>query len=662
MISWKEVWEKNGFHAAKFGLFSEQFRDFKFQLFGGTNCETFVISQCREVKAENDFVQLEIVGDYPENRVSARYELTLDRRHGAVYCSGELTGGQGGSKQKIKGPFSLCVSFGVPDADNIRMSTIGGGHSTMQDYPPQAYSYRECDNVYSLVSNLNGFSTDQLLPYTIIRDPDRQCGVVSVMEWCGNWILYANMARHDDDSGIVSLFWHQRSSSFYLKEGEKAYIPAVHFLFFKGDADAGANALRRYYVDRMRTVSETPVFYNHFFYYGNNFDEEILKKDVDFYAAAGCEYFVVDGGWHKGEFRNGIGNWDTPHEKKFPSGMRAFSDYVHEHGMKFGLWFEPEFAMIDSDWCREYPQYYMSAKERVDKRTACSKYQEKLFRMDLPEARAFIVQRMSKLIRDWNVDWVRLDFNNAPGAFWEANDAEDQVGLMENHYCAGVYQFLDMLKAENPGLHIESCAGGGHRMDFGILRRSDSAWMSDLAVPHDNVRRFQINLNRYVPGMANSVFITRKPHPEDGILSFGGSNHKWSELLSKFAGPCGMSERSANFSAEGMKQLQDYIALYKEYRHYLLKDFYPLCEPGSSREWDGWQFHDPVTGSGIAAFFRCRSVENTFSSFLHGLDPDRDYEVRAISGDAGNVVLSGGKITLSLNNTHDSVLIHYKIN
>lgn len=37
----------------------------------------------------------------------------------------------------------------------------------------------------------------------------------------------------------------------------------------------------------------------------------------------------------------GLGDW-YPSKKKFPNGLKPLADHVHDLGMKFGVWFEPE--------------------------------------------------------------------------------------------------------------------------------------------------------------------------------------------------------------------------------------------------------------------------------------------------------------------------------
>src|SRR3712207_670870 len=41
------------------------------------------------------------------------------------------------------------------------------------------------------------------------------------------------------------------------------------------------------------------------------------------------------------------------------------------------------------------------------------------------------------------------------------------------------YRLMDELRARHPGLEIESCSGGGGRIDLGIMERAERVWASD---------------------------------------------------------------------------------------------------------------------------------------------------------------------------------------
>ena len=54
-------------------------------------------------------------------------------------------------------------------------------------------------------------------------------------------------------------------------------------------------------------------------------------------------------------------------------------------------------------------------------------------------------------------------------------------------YVLNVYNIIDRLRAKHPGLEIESCSGGGGRVDFGILKRVDQVWTSDNTEAFDRL-------------------------------------------------------------------------------------------------------------------------------------------------------------------------------
>jgi hypothetical protein len=89
-----------------------------------------------------------------------------------------------------------------------------------------------------------------------------------------------------------------------------------------------------------RLATVPPMGWNSWEAFRKELDENALKAQVDAMVRrglrdAGYIYFVIDGGWKLSE-RDANGDL-VADPKKFPSGMKALADYVHEHGMKFGL-------------------------------------------------------------------------------------------------------------------------------------------------------------------------------------------------------------------------------------------------------------------------------------------------------------------------------------
>jgi alpha-galactosidase len=84
-----------------------------------------------------------------------------------------------------------------------------------------------------------------------------------------------------------------------------------------------------------------PMGWNSWNTFQTNISEDLIKQTADVMVAsgmkdAGYEYIVLDDGWMAKE-RDSSGNL-VPDPIKFPHGMKALIDYVHEKGLKFGLY------------------------------------------------------------------------------------------------------------------------------------------------------------------------------------------------------------------------------------------------------------------------------------------------------------------------------------
>ena len=558
-----------------------------------------------------------------------------------VEISGKLRNAGSAVSPNCRGPISLYLSFDY--SEPVRMRTISGGSNTSPAYPPPSYRIFDISGSINMYGGrTSGRSTETESPYLIVTDETEKSGFFVVLEWSGRWILGTTQKN-----GKFGIWAHPAGINFRLNPGEEIDLPRAELGFFRGNLQAGGNALRNHFVKHIRRETVLPVFFNHYYAFSEKFDENDLKKEADFYASIGSEYFVIDGGWFVKGFRNGIGNWEEPDPEIFPSGLESFADYVRSRGMKFGLWFEPEFAMLDSSWAKAYPEYYMKAKGRFND-ISCSSYQTGLYKFNDPDARKFMLDFFIRTVKKYGIKWIRWDCNEGLSDFWDSNESLEDVGKIQYLYITGLYRFLDEFRAACPEVHIETCAGGGYRMDAGLLRRADSAWMSDNVSVH-SVRCYQKNLNSFVPGYSNSIF---RPWEPFEIIPM-------EELYSRFAGALGFSERAANFSAQAAEKMKLLVAEYKKIRHLLMKDFYPLFTPGTLREPDGWQFHDPETGEGIFCLFNCKSPEKTIPVSLKTLDSGI-YEAEDIS--SGKTIRFCGTeiVNIVMEQPSDSILFHYQ--
>ena len=577
--------------------------------------------------------------------------------------SGKVRNSGAQTLHSVKGPFSLSLELDLSGTGPIRMSNLHGGSETAICYPPPAYHIMKTDGVHHVSGGIHGGrSSETDAPYAIFTDLDETCGFFFAYEWPCRWIFSCSQFMRNGSS-ILSLLAHVAEVEMDFSPGEEMIFPKTVLGFFRGNESDGLNQLRKHIIRNVRRIHTEedkllPVFYNHWFGYDSRFNEELLKQEARVYAELGCEYFVVDAGWHKGGFRAGIGNWEIEDSTKFPHGMLAFSEYVRSLGMKFGMWLEPEFAMSGTDWVKRHPDWFYTAPGRRDFVNHKRIYGERLLKLDDLTVRRAVLNFLVKFVEKYHLEWLRWDCNNSPAQFWDANEKENEWGKIQNAYGNGLFSLLDEFMAACPHVHIETCAGGGHRMDLGTLRRAHSCWMSDNAAGYDAIRRYQINMNRFLgPCYSNSVFLWGKERLEKGTRydSFPSA-----ALRSKMAGPLGFSEPTHFYTEESKAVLKKEIALYKKYRPLLLKDFYPLFEPRSLSDFDGWQVHDPESGEGMFMVFRCHSPLSETIVNLNGLNPGERYVADDLDTGEKYEIVAGCPCRIFLPEMEAVAWIHYQ--
>jgi alpha-galactosidase len=97
----------------------------------------------------------------------------------------------------------------------------------------------------------------------------------------------------------------------------------------------------------------TPMGWNTWNTFGVNINENLIKETAEAMISsgmqeAGYKYIVLDDAWMAKE-RDAQGNL-VPDSMKFPSGMKALGDFLHERGFKFGI-----YGCAGNKTCAGYP-------------------------------------------------------------------------------------------------------------------------------------------------------------------------------------------------------------------------------------------------------------------------------------------------------------------
>ena len=89
----------------------------------------------------------------------------------------------------------------------------------------------------------------------------------------------------------------------------------------------------------------------------------------------------------------------------------GIAQHVHDLGMQFGLWFEPEMVNLDSDCAREHPDWILAAPEAVPYREDVSYRTQYVLDLANPDAYRHVHDQMAALVEQLGIDYIKWDHN-----------------------------------------------------------------------------------------------------------------------------------------------------------------------------------------------------------------------------------------------------------
>nr|WP_255672702.1 alpha-galactosidase [Glycomyces amatae] len=335
-------------------------------------------------------------------------------------------------------------------------------------------------------------------------------------------------------------------------------------------------------------------------------------------AAVGVERFVLDDGWFPGrrDDTKGLGDW-TVDRTVWPNGLGPLADLVHSLGMEFGLWFEPEMVNLDSDLARAHPEWLLANPASVPSPEGLSFRTQYVLDLANPEAFEHVRSQMSALVRELGIDFVKWDHNR---------DLVEPVhgGAPGTHgQTLAAYRLIARLKADHPGLEIESCSSGGARTDLGILEHTDRVWASDS---NDPVERQEIQ--RWTELVLPPELIGAHVGPSPAHSSGRAAPLSY-RIATSLQGSAGFEWDLLSCDEEETGRITAFAALYKELRH--------LLHTGTVVRPDvldpALRVRGVVAPDRSEAVFTVATVASLEDALaerlrLDGLDPERRYRVR----------------------------------
>ena len=476
----------------------------------------------------------------------------------------------------------------------------------------------------SSIGSMNGESSHEMNPFFALVRPNTTNAQGEVygfnLIYSGNWCaeLYADVygALHVE-SGI-----HPETLRWRLEPGESFETPHAVCTFSAEGLDGMSDCWHRFVENHICRGywkgRKRPLLLNSWEATYFRFTEDSIVELAKNAAELGVELLVLDDGWFgvRENDRTSLGDW-TPNMRKLPGGIRGLSERVHQEGLKFGLWFEPEMVNPDSDLFRSHPDWCIAVPDRTS--PLCRN--QLVLDYANPDVVDAIFEAMCGVLDSAQVEYVKWDMNRPITCRGSAALPADRQGEQGHRYVLGVYSLMRRLTGRYPELLIEGCSGGGGRFDLGILCYCPQIWCSDNTDPM--WRLYIQNGTSYAYPMrtigshvsASPNRFTRRITP----LAMRGAV--------ALAGSFGYELDAGELTEEEKRQVREQVALYHE-TYDLVHDgrFYRLAEPGSG-DLAAWQFVSRDGSESLVCVVFTQDRINQFGGVLRlrGLDEERRY-------------------------------------
>lgn len=452
---------------------------------------------------------------------------------------------------------------------------------------------------------------------------------IGALAWSGSW----RMSFDQDVTGRIRIVggYNPFDFAYRLQPGGALDTP----VFYVGYSDEGRGGASRLFhrFERERVLPHRDgrlplrkVLYNSWEATEFKVAEAEQIALAEKAAVLGVERFVMDDGWFgkRDSDKAGLGDWIV-NPTKFPNGLKPLIDRVRGLGMDFGLWVEPEMVNADSDLYRAHPEWAMQFKGRPQTEGR----NQLVLNLARTDVRDHLLQVLDALLTNNDIAFLKWDYNrnwSEPG--WP--DAE--VGEQQNIYVAYVrnlYWIIDELRRRHPDVEIESCSGGGGRVDMGIMARTDQMWPSDNTDPFDRLLIQDGFTQAYAPATM-MAWVTDSPNwvnRRQTTLPF--------RFLSAMQGGLGIGTNLNKWTDADNALGRYYVASYKRIRQTVQQGALYRLNRASEAD-PRWTNLYVAPDRGQAALFTLVGSTHKLDVMptiaLRGLDPKATYRIETMEG------------------------------
>ena len=423
------------------------------------------------------------------------------------------------------------------------------------------------------------------------------------------------------------------NSEYHLKKGETFITPKVALSF----SQCGLSGVSRNFHKWGRKYmlahgdKERKILLNSWEGVYFDINQKGMDQMMGDIASMGGELFVMDDGWFGVKYPRktdncALGDWvvDT---NKLPEGIEGLLRDAKKHGIKFGIWIEPEMSNTVSELYEKHPDWIIKAPKRdaVLGRGGT----QVVLDMANPKVQDFVFSIVDNLMTKYpEIDYIKWDANMAI-----MNHGSQYLNMADQshlniEYHRGFQKTCERIRAKYPDLTIQACASGGGRANWGVLPYFDEFWVSDNT---DALQRIymQWGTSYFFPAIAQASHISATPNHT--VFRTTAMKYRIDVAMS---GRLGMEIQPKNMSDDEKALCRQAIKEYKEIRPIVqFGDIYRLVSPYDKLGLASMMYVNEAKSKSVFFWWKTESFQNEHLPLVKmaGLDANKMYKVHELN-------------------------------
>ena len=423
------------------------------------------------------------------------------------------------------------------------------------------------------------------------------------------------------------------NSEYHLKKGETFTTPKVALSFSQSGLSGVSRNFHKWGRKYMLAHGnkERKILLNSWEGVYLDIDQQKMDQMMGDIASMGGELFVMDDGWFGDKYprkvdNSSLGDWVVD-KNKLPEGIEGLLRDARKHGIKFGIWIEPEMTNSVSELYEAHPDWIIKApkREAVKGRGGT----QLILDMSNPKVQDFVFGVVDNLMTKYpEIDYIKWDANmpilNHGSQYLTMNDQSH----LYIEYHRGLEKTCQRVRAKYPDLTIQACASGGGRANWGVLPYFDEFWVSDNT---DALQRIymQWGTSYFFPAIAMASHISATPNHT--VFRTTAMKYRIDVAMS---GRLGMEIQPKNMTDEEKNLCRKAIAEYKQIRPIVqFGDIYRLVSPYDKVGLASLMYVNEQKTKSVFFWWKTESFQNEHLPRVKmaGLDAKKNYKVHELN-------------------------------